>query len=119
MPKAKWSAFLSLILVFLSGALVGVVGYRLYLVNTVQGLGPDSRRGGRPDPEQVRRQRINEMREAVKLDDQQVKEIEQVYDDTHAQFEQSRSQFDQANKAIGEHQAQRIRSLLRPDQVPL
>ena len=116
MPKSKWSAFLSLILVFLSGVLVGGVAYRLYLVNTVQSNFQPPRR---PNPEEVRRQRISQMREVVKLDDEQVKQVERIYDETRNQFEQSRAQFDEKNKTINEGQVQKIRGLLRPDQVPL
>jgi hypothetical protein len=116
MPKSKWSAFLSLILVFLSGVLVGSVAYRLYLVNTVQS---NFQPPHRPDPEQVRRQRIGQMRDLVKLDDEQVKQVERIYDETRNQFEQARSQFDQNNKNIAEGQTQKIRGLLRQDQLPL
>ena len=37
MPKYKLSAVLSLLLVFLSGSVLGAVAYRLYMVNTVSG----------------------------------------------------------------------------------
>ena len=39
MPKYKFSAFLSLLVVFLSGAVVGALAYRLYMVNTVYTTG--------------------------------------------------------------------------------
>ena len=71
MPKNRTSALLSLMFVFLSGALVGAVSHRLYMVNTVNGGGgPNAvQRPPKFDPEEVRRRRINEMRERVKLDD--------------------------------------------------
>jgi hypothetical protein len=110
MPKSKWSALFSLILVFLSGVLVGTISHRVYMTNTAEA--PEVRKGGRrPDPEQVRKQRITEMREALKLDDQQVQAIENVYDDTRAQFEQS-------NRSINEGQIRRIMDILRADQRP-
>ena len=36
MPKSKLSAVLSLLLVFLSGAVLGAVAYRLYSISSVQ-----------------------------------------------------------------------------------
>jgi hypothetical protein len=85
-------------------------------VNTVQSNFQPPRR---PNPEDVRRQRISQMREVVKLDDDQVKQVERIYDDTRNQFEQSRTQFDERNKTINDGQVQKIRGLLRADQVPL
>jgi len=72
MPKNKTSALLSLMFVFLSGTLVGAVSYRLYMVNTVNGGGTTGIQKQKSDPEEVRKRRINEMRDKVKLDDDQV-----------------------------------------------
>ena len=86
MPKSKISALLSLLLVFASGALVGVVGYRLYTVNTVV-TAPPPRTGQRLDPEEARRRLIADQREKIGLDDQQVAQLNRIYDETRQAFD--------------------------------
>ena len=66
MLKTKSSALLSLVLVFLSGTLVGAVTYRLYMVNSVNSGGaPPGRGQGKMDPEEVRKRRVAEMKGEV------------------------------------------------------
>src|SRR5215468_5068379 len=98
MPKSRWSAFFSLLLVFLSGALVGGVAHRLYMVKTVGGVETDRPR--RLDPEEARRQRIQELRDALKLDDQQLKQVGQVFDETKVQLDQVFKKRNQEARAI-------------------
>src|ERR1051325_8117678 len=90
MSKSKLSAFLSLLLVFLSGTLVGAVAHRLYTVGTVFGGTGVNRHGPgrRPDPEEVRKRIVEETREKVKLDDQQVAKLNQLYDEERTAFDQ-------------------------------
>jgi hypothetical protein len=123
MVKSRTSAIVSVALVFLSGALVGAVGHRLYVVETAsappvaQAHPPD--RPPRPTPEEVRKHRIEEMRTVVKLDDQQVKELEQIYDHTREQFDEIHKRLDAEGRGVAEKQTEAIRAILRPDQVPL
>src|SRR3954454_16328921 len=103
MPKNRTSALLSLMFVFLSGALVGAVSYRLYMVNTVTGGAPTA--GQRPpklDPEEIRKRRINEMREKVKLDDEQVAKLNVIYDHPRQQFHALKEKGDEEGHAIWE-----------------
>jgi hypothetical protein len=119
MPKSGLSAFLSLLLVFLSGSLVGVFGYRLYSVNTVQsGLnGPGPNR--RPDPEVFRKRQVAEMRERVKIDDQQVIEYNKIMDEMRDQFDQLHKKANAETQALRERQAEKVNAMLREDQRPL
>src|SRR5262245_55078279 len=98
MPKSKLSAFLSLAFVFASGAMVGAVGHRLYTANTViSGSGSTSvppPHGKKMDPEEFRRHILADMKEKIKLDDQQVKQVEQIMDQTREQFDQLRKSVD-------------------------
>ena len=120
MPRSRLSAFLSLLLVFLSGAVVGGFAYRAYSVKVIASPpGSPSKR----DPEEVRRRIVSDMREKIKLDDQQVAQINQILDQTREQFRQIR---DKANmemrepmKAVHDKQVQTIDALLREDQRPL
>jgi biopolymer transport protein ExbB/TolQ len=118
MGKNKLSALFSLMLVFLSGTLVGAVSYRLYMVNTVSSTAP----GARPakfDPEEVRKRRISEMRDKVKLDDDQVAKLNDIYDHTRQQFHSLKKKGDEEGHAIWEKQKDAVRAILKPEQQPL
>ena len=118
MTKTKFSAVLSLVLVFLSGILVGAVSYRLYAVNTVStatGGHPPSR----PDPEEIRKRRVREMSERVKLDSDQLAKLNEIYDHTRQEFQILKKDGDEKGHQIWEKQREAVKALLRPDQLPL
>jgi hypothetical protein len=114
MPKNKLSAMASLLLVFSSGILVGVVGHRLYMVNTVATARPS-----RPDPEEIRRKIVAEMRDRVKLDDQQTAKLNGIYDQTRQKFDDLHKKGSQESRGIWDQQKEEIKAILRPEQVPL
>jgi hypothetical protein len=116
MPKTKLSALLSLILVFLSGTLVGAVSYRLYMVNSVSTA---PARPPRMDPEEIRRRRISEMREKVKLDDAQVGKLNEIYDRTRQEFDALHEKGSQESRLIRDKHRESVKAILRPDQLPL
>jgi Mg2+ and Co2+ transporter CorA len=116
MSKSKLSAFLTLLLVFASGAVLGAVAHRLYVVNTVLSLNGTTKR---PSPEEFRKRQVNEMRDRVKLDDAQLALFNQILDQTKASFDQTHKQYNAANRAIWDEQRNRVRAALRPDQVVL
>jgi hypothetical protein len=115
MPKTKLSALLSLLLVFASGILVGAVAYRLYMVRTVAMAPP----APRPSPEEVRRHIVTEMRDRVKLDDQQVQQLNLIFDHTRQEFDALHKKGSQESRAIWDRQRDQVQALLRPDQIPL
>jgi hypothetical protein len=115
MPKSRLSAFLSLLLVFLSGSLVGAFGYRLYSVNTVQGNDPRKR----PDPEEMRKRQVAEMRDRVKIDDQQVIQYNKILDEMRDQFDQLHKKANAETQALRERQADKVNAMLREDQRTL
>ena len=127
MPKSTFSALFYLVLVFASGALVGVVGHRLYTVNTVAsgnaGVNVPAAPGKKMDPEEFRRHILAEMREKVKLDDEQVKKVDQIMDDTREQFDQLRKTMNEKMKPerdkIWSSQIEQTKASLRTDQLPL
>jgi hypothetical protein len=100
--------------VFASGAVVGAVGHRLYMVNTVL-----SGTTKRPSPEEFRKRQVDEMRDRIKLDDTQLASLNQILDQTKVAFDQSHKQWNAANRAIWDEQRNRVRAILRPEQVPL
>ena len=113
MPKSKWSAGLYLSLVFLSGALVGSLSYRLYSVNSVSAI-----TGGAPkiSPAEFRKVYIDSIRGKVHLDDKQVEQVNQILDETRAQFDQARAKSHSEMQAIYNQQVEKITSILRDDQ---
>ncbi|MBZ5728284.1 MAG: hypothetical protein LAP87_25275 [Acidobacteriia bacterium] len=114
MLKSRFSAFLSLLLVFLSGGVVGAFAYRMYNATVV--AAPGSRR---PDPEEVRKRLVTEMRERVKLDEQQVGQLEKIYDQTREQFNLLNEKRNVESHALWDSQTEKIKAILRPDQMPL
>jgi hypothetical protein len=120
MVKSRSSAILSVALVFLSGALVGAVANRLYMVTTVSSTSASlPPRPPDRNPEDVRKHLIAEMRTEVKLDDQQVKQLEQIYDGTRERFNELHKRLDAEGRAVRDKQTEAIKALLRPDQEPL
>lgn len=121
MPKSKLSAFLSLLLVFFSGAVLGAFAYRLYAVKTVETVvpapGTPPRKGG--GPEEILRQRLAEMKDRVKADDQQLEQIKQVYSETREKYDGIRQKMNAEGHAIDENQVAKIKAILRPDQIPV
>jgi len=120
MVKSRSAAALSVALVFLSGVLVGAVATRLVSVGSASSSVPGA--PPRPPdrtPEEVRRRLVDEMRTEVKLDDQQVKDLEQIYDHTREQFDELHKRLDSGARAVRDKQTEAIKAILRPDQVPL
>jgi hypothetical protein len=119
MANTKLSAFLSLLLVFCSGAVVGVVGTRVYTSRVAPTVRPNEKRS----PEEFRKQVVEEMTREVHLDDQQVTLLKQIYDDTRASFDEARAQentkLHAEGQVIHEQQVEKIKKILRPDQIPL
>jgi hypothetical protein len=118
MPKSKLSAFLSLLLVFLSGAVVGVLAYRLYVVNTVSGSATVVGVPRRPDPGEVRRHIISDLKAKVHLDDQQVTQLNTLMDETNETWHKMRDRMNTEGRAFHDRQWQKFRETLRPDQQP-
>ncbi|HWB97628.1 MAG TPA: hypothetical protein VG672_13025, partial [Bryobacteraceae bacterium] len=105
MPRSKLSAGLYLLVVFLSGALVGGFGYRLYTMNSVSASS-----ASRPKPEDFRRRYLEEMRSRLKLDDRQVTRLSQIWDETKDRYralhERTKPQLDAIKAQEKEIQAQ-------------
>lgn len=104
-----------LFVVFLSGAVVGALGYRLYRPPAAQssvGTPP------RITPEEFRRQYLEEMRTRVNLSPDQMQKLNQILDESRARMVEARSQHDQTVKQIRERQFDQVRAMLTPEQLP-
>lgn len=112
MPKSKLSAVVYLGLVFLSGALVGGLSYRLYAMNSVMA----GSSAPKASPEEFRRHYIEGMKTKVNLDEKQIEQVNQILDETRAQFDQMRSKMRADGQAIQNLQVAKITAILRDDQ---
>jgi hypothetical protein len=117
MPKSRLSAFVYLFLVFAGGAAVGALGYRLYTVQAVGGV--SVRKSGTPDPEDVRKHLVAEMKDRVKLDASQLARYNQILDATREDFHALHDRMNAEGRAIHDRQIAEVKALLRPDQRPL
>jgi hypothetical protein len=127
MPKSKVSAFLSVLLVFASGAAMGAVGYRLYVVKTV--VSPVQAKK-KTTPEEFRKQAMARLKDAVKLTDGQLIEVQKIYDWQGDQFmpihkkyqakiDQDCREFDQQRDQIHDEAVAKMKTILTPEQQPL
>ena len=102
---------LYLFLVFISGAVVGALGYRTYKPPTASSNSPMT-------PEAARRQYLQEMQSRAGLTDDQVQKVNLILDETRARFHQARDTHNQIVKEIGEQQRAKVRAILTPEQLP-
>ena len=138
MNKSKLAVLLPLILVFVSGGMLGAFAYRLYSVPTaITGGGTGGPPSARPSPEEVRRKVVADLSSKVKLDAGQAKQLNAIMDETHAEFDALREKYkpewDALNQkrealtekqrpefeAIRSSQTERIKAILHEDQRPL
>jgi len=116
MLKNRTSAALSLTLVFVSGALVGVLAHRAYLVRTAAANVEPARK---PSPADWRRQVLGDMRAKLKLDDAQSVQLNAIFDQMDAQVRDLRAKRDSQNQALQTALQEKISAILRPDQIEL
>jgi hypothetical protein len=137
MNKSKLSALMSLILVFLSGGVLGAFAYRLYTAAPVQTTGNPNTPPPRPSPEEARRKIVSEMTSKLKLDAAQAKQLNTIMDQTHEALDElrlkSKPEWDALNQkrealaekwrpeqeAIRAKQTEQVNAMLREDQRPL
>jgi hypothetical protein len=117
MLKNKTSAVLSLALVFVSGALVGVLAHRAYIVRAASTNPPVSAR--KPNPQDWRKHFLGDMRTKVKLDDGQMAQVNAVFDWVDVQIPQLNAKQESERKTLNNAIQEKITAILRPDQIPL
>jgi hypothetical protein len=98
-----------LLLVFASGAVVGVFGQRLYTATTVIS-------GPRPNPEEQRKKMLAEYKVRLKLTDEQVLQFKSLMDETRARVGEVRKQMHPAYEKIHEEQVEKVLKILNPEQ---
>jgi hypothetical protein len=102
---------LYLFLVFISGAVVGALGYRTYKP-------PTASSNARVSPEEFRRLYLQEIKARVNLSDEQLQKVEAILEETRTRFHDARDKHNQIVKQIGEEQRAKMRAILAPEQLP-
>lgn len=110
MNRSKLTIALYLLLVFLSGAVVGVVGHNVYDARVKAAV--------RLSPEEYRQKYVEELRSKVSLNADQVRQLDQILDRTEDRYREIKSRFRPEMKAIHESQVSAIRAMLSPEQLP-
>jgi hypothetical protein len=100
-------------LVFICGAVLGVLSHRLYTVSTVR-----ANTGGAPrrNAEQFRQRYIAELKARLRLTDDQLAKLEAVLDDTRMKVREARVALDPEMKKIRDGQEAQIREILSDEQ---
>ncbi len=107
-----WIGFY-LLLVFLSGALVGAFGFRLYSAGVVKADGTPKQ----PRTHEAARQRyLKDMESRLHLDEVQKVELIKVLDEFRGRYRAARDKVEPEMKQIQSEQRQKIRLLLREEQ---
>jgi hypothetical protein len=109
MNRSKLTIAFYLLLVFVSGAVVGAVGDNVYYARVKAAV--------RLSPEEYRQKYVEEIRSTVMLDDAQVAQLGQILNRTEDRYKEIKSRFRPEMKAIHESQVSAIRAMLRPEQL--
>jgi len=100
-----------LLLVFISGGVVGALAYRMYSP-------PSARSDQRLNPEAWRRQYVQEMQTRVNLSPDQLQKLNVILDNTDANFTQIHEKHHQEIESIKEEHRAKVRAILSPEQLP-
>jgi hypothetical protein len=101
--------YLPFFLVFLSGAVAGGLGHRLYTLNTVKADAP-------PGSEESRRRYLEDMKTRLKLSPDQLSKLSAILDETREKVKAVREQDKPEMKAIREAHAARVNAILSDQQ---
>jgi hypothetical protein len=96
-------------LVFASGGVLGAFGMRLYTAQTTV-------RRTRPTPEEQRKRATTEFESRLKLNAEQMQQLNIIMDDTKSRVDEIRRKMHPEYQKIHEDQNQKFRNMLTPDQ---
>jgi hypothetical protein len=112
MKRSALLTWFYLLLVFVSGAVVGVFGHRLYEMNTV------SANSAPRNQQEWRRHYTEEMQSRLNLTPDQMSKVSEILDDTHRRVHEVHERSKPELAAIQNDQVQRVRSILTDQQKP-
>lgn len=113
MRRSTFSIALYFLLVFGSGICVGAFGYRLATVTPVA-----AKAKAKPSPEEWRRQYLIEMHTRLKLTPDQLQHLNSILDETNSRYHDARLKHNEIMKTIKEQQRDKVRAMLKEEQVP-
>lgn len=111
MTRRSLPIALYLLLVFVSGSVVGALGYRAYNP-------PTARTVSIPQPSDWRKQYMQESEARLALTPQQVQQLQAILDDTEMRVRQARARENQEIIQIRDEHIAQIRRMLTPEQLP-
>jgi len=112
MRRPGLAAALYVALVFLSGAVVGVFGDRLYTAKTVIANGAALK------PADYRKKYVEELTQRLRLTPGQVNQLGSILDDTRTKYHEEHDRSKQQLAQIHDEQVQKIHEILSPAQLP-
>lgn len=101
-----------LLLVFISGGVVGALGYRTYNPPTARTVSAP------PSQSEFRKQYLDESKQRLALTDDQMAKLAAILDDTEARWAQVREQANQQIRQIRDEHFAKVRMILTPEQLP-
>jgi len=113
MMKKSWAAAFYVVLVFAAGVVAGALGNRVMTASAVSAKG-----NGPASPSEFRKKHVAEMRERLKLSEEQVTGLNQILDQTRDQYRAMRERAKPEMQRIFDQQVERITAMLKPEQRP-
>lgn len=114
MRRSNWAVAGYLLLVFASGAGVGVFAHWMHTAGSVMAKKEEPRSRS----EDYRQRYLNEMQTRLKLTPAQLTTLNAILDTTRARFQSVREKYGPEMKTIQEGQTQEIRGILTEAQKP-
>ena len=105
MKRSQFFAAILAVIIFSLGTATGVLAHRLYVANTVNAS------------EDWRVRYLNEMHSRLKLNAQQMDQLNDILDGTRSKVREVRDRYKPEMMQIKQNQIAQIRSILKPEQV--
>jgi len=112
MTRKSLPIALYLLVVFVSGSVVGALAYRTYNPPTARTVNAP------PSPSEFRQRYLDESKARLNLTPDQVTRLTAILDDTDARFHQARERENEEIRQIREEHFARVRMILTPEQRP-
>ena len=109
MKRNQATALFLAAILFCCGVATGVLAHRYYAMSVVSAR----------NAEDFRQRYISEMRSTVHLTPAQVTQLEAILDQTKAKYKAIKDTYRPAILEIKRQQINQVKSILRPDQIPL
>jgi hypothetical protein len=111
MRRSGLATALYVTLVFLSGAVFGIFGYRLYTAKSVNAT-TNTR------PADYRKQYVQEMTQRLRLTSEQISQLSTILDETKTKYDDEHERSKRQLSQFHDEQTQKIKEILTPAQVP-